>query len=260
MCRRTEWTRYFDQIIIINTDYISAFLTCHSEQEIRLWNRSVCSLPVWKRRLSVSVSAAWWWWCLLCCVHQSAGTFEEVEKPSAAYQKTRPVEAGQNKELVQCCFLLYKASEHLIVVSVQLETVPAASKLASRTLRSRRRRRIRRERRKSALDGRPRRSRSRRRRAGSRRCVRLSRRTHTLNTHYQMDRIWKLRPFHINTKIVNIEWREFWSRVRWSNRRNDFRVKKLYQFIKRDLKIQLNLLNDETQERRNSVSDVNVFR
>lgn len=26
---------------------------------------------------------------------QSAGTFEEVEKPSPSYQKTRPVEAGK---------------------------------------------------------------------------------------------------------------------------------------------------------------------
>ncbi len=32
-----------------------------------------------------------------CSCVQSAGTFEEVEKPSAAYQKTRPVEAGQEK-------------------------------------------------------------------------------------------------------------------------------------------------------------------
>ncbi|RXN08815.1 src substrate cortactin isoform X1 [Labeo rohita] len=31
---------------------------------------------------------------------KSAGTFEEVEKPSTAYQKTRPVEAGQNKDVL----------------------------------------------------------------------------------------------------------------------------------------------------------------
>lgn len=36
----------------------------------------------------------------LSLVLQSAGTFEDVEKPSSAYQKTKPVEAGKEPSAV----------------------------------------------------------------------------------------------------------------------------------------------------------------
>lgn len=88
------WSNHY----ITHTDYISVFLTWHSEQEIRLWKLCVCVHFLFENGGGcLSVSAAWWWW-FLGCFHQSAGTFEEVEKPSAAYQKTRPIEAGQNKD------------------------------------------------------------------------------------------------------------------------------------------------------------------
>lgn len=101
-------------------------------------------------------------------LRQSAGTFDEVEKPSPSYQKTRPVEAGKLSSTSAVFEPRVNSSHRFLILQFptrQLAAAQEASRPASRTSPSRRRRRTRRGPRRSEPVGRPRRSRSRRRRA-----------------------------------------------------------------------------------------------
>ncbi len=99
---------------------------------------------------------------------QSAGTFDDVEKPSSSYQKTKPVEAGKRSSTSAVFKSQLQATRELIasfLCSHQLAAAQEASRLASRTSPSRRRKRTGRGPRRSEHVDRPRRSRSKRRRA-----------------------------------------------------------------------------------------------